>query len=129
MRSANTNNTQLLQWVEKVKQLTKPANVHWCDGSDQEYATLCEELVKKGTFVRLNEKFVGKNSFLARTDERDVARHESRMFICTKVEEDIGHGRNWAQQTEMTDRLAKLLAGSMEGRTMYVVPFAMGPPG
>ena len=64
---------------------------------------MCEELVKKGTFVRLNEKFVGKNSFLARTDERDVARHESRMFICTNVEEDIGHGRNWAQQTDMTD--------------------------
>ncbi len=64
---------------------------------------MCEDLVKKGTFVRLNEKFVGKNSFLARTDERDVARHESRMFICTNVEEDIGHGRNWAQQTDMTD--------------------------
>lgn len=125
---APTKNKKILDWVEKIRLLTKPARVHWCTGSKQENEEISAQLVKQGTFIPLNTKYK-KNCFLARSDPRDVARVESKTFICTSNKDDTGPTNNWADPEEMKSRLDKLFDGCMAGRTMYVIPFCMGPLG
>ncbi|MHB1307605.1 MAG: phosphoenolpyruvate carboxykinase (GTP) [Limisphaerales bacterium] len=122
----NTKNTALIAWVEEMTRLCKPERVHWCDGSQQEYDSLCDLMVKAGTFTKLNEK-LRPGSFLARSHPSDVARVEDRTFICSRTAEEAGPTNHWADPVEMKQTMKRLFDGCMQGRTLYVIPFAMGP--
>ena len=122
----NTTNQNLISWVKQMTELCQPDSVHWCDGSEKENQSLCDLLVAHGTFTKLDAK-KRPGSYLARSHASDVARVEDRTFICSKTKDEAGPTNNWADSVAMKKELQELFKGCMKGRTMYVIPFAMGP--
>ena len=123
-----TKNKHLLRWVEKMAELAMPASIHWVDGSQEEYDRLCEQLIANGTFLQLNQE-LRPGCFYARSDPSDVARVEERTFICSLSKDNAGPTNNWEDPRDMRRKLKGLFRGAMQGRTMYVLPFSMGPIG
>ena len=128
MRRMMTNNKKLKQWVDDMNRLCEADHIVWCDGSDKQYAEMIERLVKSGSAKKLNPE-KRPNSILVLSDPADVARVEDRTFICSKTKDEVGPTNNWADPAEMNAKLSDLFKGSMKGRSLFVIPFSMGPIG